>query len=148
MRLVIRTSTAENNEKRPTGRDMAKSLDVRPCRPERVLGGSIRTAGSKGRHNNYGGGSVLNMARKIHSTEARPTVCSIARGLGARQWPMKKWAMVPTLSTSTIRGLVLVPTMIMMQRFDAVALLLRQVQKDAFGWIGQRKNGVNLDEAG
>jgi hypothetical protein len=47
----------------------------------------------------------------------------------------------------TIRGLVLVPAMMMMQRFDVVALLLQQEQKDAFGWIGQKQKRVNPDEA-
>jgi hypothetical protein len=56
-------------------------------------------------------------------------------------------------STSTIRGLVPVPEMMMMRRmmiqtFDVVALLLQQEQTDAFGWIGQMRKGVNLDKAG
>jgi hypothetical protein len=98
VRVVIRSSTAKNKEKRSNERKMAKCLDAHSCRHghahrviwrhKRSVGGSIRTAGSKGRHN--GDGTVLNKARKVRSTETRPTICSIARGLGVRQWPMEK----------------------------------------------------------
>jgi hypothetical protein len=60
---------------------------------------------------------------------------------------MENWAMVPTLSASTIRGLVLVPAMIIMQRFGVVAWRQQQ-QPHGYTWVDWAKEkGVNLDEA-
>jgi hypothetical protein len=94
--LVIRTSTANDTTKNgPTGGKWQNALmhDRVIWRQKRSVGGSIRKKGAKGKHSDCCGGIVLNKARKVHSTEMRPTFAVLREDLVRDncRWKIGPW---------------------------------------------------------